>query len=103
MNALMATLGILGVSASGPLVSATLAGTTVEVIRPLMQGLRDDGLLVPCRAAQLSWETTSAVLECRYATGSMKPADLAKAQNHFARMTPENAKRTLRFWQVRAS
>jgi len=69
----------------------------------LMQSLRDDGLLVPCRAALLSWETTSAVLESRYATGTMRPADLAKAQNHFARMTPENARRTLRFWQVRAS
>jgi len=32
MNALMATLGILGVSASGPLVSATLAGTTVGAL-----------------------------------------------------------------------
>jgi uncharacterized protein (DUF2336 family) len=82
---------------------ATLSGATVEVIRPLMQSLRDDGLLVPCRAAQLSWETTSAVLESRFATGAMRPADLAKAQNHFARMTPENARRTLRFWQVRAS
>ena len=38
---------------------AALSGSTVEVIRPLMQSLRDDGLLVPCKAAQLSWETTS--------------------------------------------
>ncbi|GMP05951.1 MULTISPECIES: DUF2336 domain-containing protein [Bradyrhizobium] len=82
---------------------AALSGSTVEVIRPLMQSLRDDGLLVPCKAAQLSWETTTAVLESRFATGAMKPADLASAQGHYARMTPENAKRTLRFWQVRAS
>jgi uncharacterized protein (DUF2336 family) len=81
---------------------AALSDSTIEVIRPLMQSLRDDGLLVPCRAALLSWETTSAVLESRYATGTMKPADLAKAKGHFARMTPENARRTLRFWQVRA-
>ncbi|WP_298244294.1 DUF2336 domain-containing protein [uncultured Bradyrhizobium sp.] len=82
---------------------AALSGSTVEVIRPLMQSLREDGLLVPCKAAQLSWETTAAVLECRFATGAMKLADLARAQGHYARMTPENAKRTLRFWQVRAS
>ena len=81
---------------------AALSGSTVEVIRPLMQSLRDDGLLVPCKAAQLSWETTRAVLECRFATGAMKPADIARAQGHYARMTAENAKRTLRFWQVRA-
>lgn len=82
---------------------AALSGSTVEVIRPLMQSLRDDGLLVPCKAAQLSWETTAAVLESRFATGAMKPADLARAQGHFARTTMENARRTLRFWQVRAS
>jgi uncharacterized protein (DUF2336 family) len=81
---------------------AALSGSTVEVIRPLMQSLRDDGLLVPCRAAQLSWETTTAVLESRFATGAMKPADLARANGHFARMTAENAQRTLKFWQVRA-
>ncbi len=81
---------------------AALSGSTVEVIRPLMQSLREDGLLVPCKAAQLGWETTMAVLECRFATGAMKPADIARAQGHYARMTAENAKRTLRFWQVRA-
>jgi uncharacterized protein (DUF2336 family) len=82
---------------------AALSGSTVEVIRPLMQSLREDGLLVPCKAAQLSWETTVAVLESRFATGAMKPADLARAQRHYAKMTAENARRTLRFWQVRAS
>jgi uncharacterized protein (DUF2336 family) len=82
---------------------ALLSDTTIEVIRPLMQSLRDDGLLVPCKAAQLAWETAAAVLESRYATGSMRPADLAKAETQYARMTPEDAKRTLRFWQIRAS
>lgn len=80
---------------------AMLSQSSLEVIRPLMQSLRDDGLLVPCKAAGLGWETTSAVLECRYASGKMRPEDLAKARNNFARMTPENARRTLRFWQVR--
>ena len=83
--------------------AVALSGSTVEVIRPLMQSLREDGLLVPCKAAGLSWETTAAVLESRFATGAMKPADIARAQGHYARMTPENARRTLRFWQVRAS
>lgn len=82
---------------------ALLSDSAVEVIRPLMQSLRDDGLLVACRAAQLSWETTSAVLESRYAIGSMKPADLAKAKSQFAKMTTANAQRILRFWQVRSN
>ena len=42
-----------------------------------MQSLRDDGLLVACKAAELMWETTAAVLECRYSTGSLGAAELA--------------------------
>jgi uncharacterized protein (DUF2336 family) len=82
---------------------AALSKSTIEVIRPLMQSLRHDGILVPCRVADLGWETVSAVLESRYSTGSMGPAELAKAKFQFARITTENAHRLLRFWQVRSS
>jgi uncharacterized protein (DUF2336 family) len=81
---------------------AALSKSTVEVIRPLMQSLRDDGVLVPCKAAGLSWETASAVLESRFAGGSLGPHELAKARDQFAKLTPENARRLLRFWQVRS-
>jgi uncharacterized protein (DUF2336 family) len=82
---------------------AVLAQSTIDVVRPLMQNLRDDGLLVACKAAKLSWETTSAVLECRYSTGSPGAAELARTRHHFNGMTTENARRMLSFWQVRAS
>lgn len=81
---------------------AELSKSTIEVIRPLMQSLRDDGVLVPCKAAGLSWETASAVLESRFASGSIGPNELAKAAGQFAKLTPENARRLLRFWQVRS-
>jgi uncharacterized protein (DUF2336 family) len=82
---------------------AELSRSTIEVIRPLMQSLRDDGVVIPCRAAELSWETVHAVLDSRFATGKMGPHELAKAQGQFAKLTPENARRLLRFWQVRSS
>jgi Uncharacterised protein conserved in bacteria (DUF2336) len=82
---------------------AELAQSTIEVIRPLMQSLRDDGLLVACRAAKLSWETTTAVLECRYSTGSLGAAELSRAKSHFAGITAANAQRMLTFWQVRSA
>jgi uncharacterized protein (DUF2336 family) len=82
---------------------AALSQSTIDVIRPLMQSLRDDGLLVACKAAKLSWETTAAVLECRYSTGSLGAAQLANARHHFAGITAENARRMLTFWQVRAT
>ena len=82
---------------------AELSHSTMEVIRPLMQSLRDDGLLVACRAAKLGWETTAAILQCRYSTGSLGAAELARAKSHFAGITAENARRMLTFWQVRAT
>ena len=82
---------------------AELSQSSIEVVRPLMQSLRDDGVLVPCKAAELTWGTVSAVLESRFATGFMKPHELARAQRQFAAMTVENARRLLRFWQVRSS
>jgi uncharacterized protein (DUF2336 family) len=82
---------------------AELAQSTIEVIRPLMQSLRDDGLLVACKAAGLKWETTAAVLECRYSSGALGAVELAKAKSHFAATTAENARRMLSFWRVRST
>jgi uncharacterized protein (DUF2336 family) len=82
---------------------ARLSHVGIEVIRPLMQSLRDDGVLVPCKAAKIGWDTVSAILQCRFATGSMSPLELAKAQEQFAGMNAEKARRLLRFWQVRIS
>src|ERR1700704_1015220 len=82
---------------------AELSRSTIEIVRPLMQSLRDDGVLIPCKAAELSWETVSAVLESRFATGSMGPHELAKAKSQFATMATADARRLLRFWQVRSS
>lgn len=82
---------------------AQLSQSSIEVVRPLMQSLRGDGVLVLCKAAQLGWETVHAVLESRFATGSLTTLELAEAQRQFAAMTVENARRLLRFWQVRSS
>jgi uncharacterized protein (DUF2336 family) len=82
---------------------AELSQSTIEVVRPLMQSLRDDGVLVPCRVAGLGWETVHAVLESRFATGSMGPRELATAKGQFARLTTENARRLLKFWQIRSA
>ena len=82
---------------------ALLSKSSIEVIRPLMQSLRDDGVLIPCKVAGLNWEITSAILECRYSTGSMGPHELARAKGQFAKVNLENAQRMLKFWQVRAT
>ncbi|CAN7606036.1 DUF2336 domain-containing protein [Bradyrhizobium sp. LjRoot220] len=82
---------------------AELSRSGIDVIRPLMQSLRDDGLLIPCRVAGLSWDTVSAVLDSRFASGSMGPHELATAKSQYAKLTLDNAQRMLRFWQVKAT
>ena len=82
---------------------AMLSKSTLEVVRPLMQSLRDDGVLIPCKAAGLEWETVSAVLNSRFTSGSMAAHELAKAKDQFAKLTMDDASRLLRFWQVRSS
>ncbi|MBR1227028.1 MULTISPECIES: DUF2336 domain-containing protein [unclassified Bradyrhizobium] len=82
---------------------AELSRSGIDVIRPLMQSLRDDGLLIPCRVAGLSWETVAAVLDSRFASGNMGPHELAQAKSQYAKLTLDNAQRMLRFWQVKAT
>ncbi len=82
---------------------AELSRSSIEVIRPVMQSLRDDGVLIPCRVAGLNWETVAAVLDSRFASGTMGRHELAKAREQYAKLTLENARRLLKFWQVRAA
>jgi len=81
---------------------AELSRSGIDVIRPLMQSLRDDGLLIPCRVAGLSWDTVAAVLDSRFTSGSMGPHELGQAKSQYAKLTLDNAQRMLRFWQVKA-
>jgi uncharacterized protein (DUF2336 family) len=82
---------------------AELSESGIEIIRPLMQSLRDDGILIPCRVAGLSWDTVSAVLDSRLTSGTTGPHELAMAKAHYAKLTLDNAQRMLRFWQVRTT
>jgi uncharacterized protein (DUF2336 family) len=80
---------------------AVLSQSTIEVVRPLMQSLRDDGVLIPCKAAGLSWETVHAVLESRFVSGAIGSHELVESKDQFSRLTADNARRLLRLWQVR--
>jgi uncharacterized protein (DUF2336 family) len=81
---------------------AELSRSGVEIVRPLMQSLRSDGILVPCRVAGLGWETVNAVLDCRFSTGVTADDERAKLKQQYAELTAENAHRLLKLWMVRA-
>src|SRR5579871_1004254 len=82
---------------------AELAQTNMEIVRPLMQSVRSEGILVPCKVAGLSWETINAVLDCRFSSGLTAPDELAKLKGHFVDLTLEEARRLLKLWTVRTA
>lgn len=83
-------------------VLAELSQSSVEIVRPLMQSLRSDGILVPCKVAGLGWEAVSAVLDCRFSTGVTADDERVKLKRQFVELTTENAHRLIKLWMVRA-
>jgi uncharacterized protein (DUF2336 family) len=79
---------------------ATLAAMTsspVALIEPLMRVHRHDGLITACRAADLSWETTKAVVLSRLISAS--DVDLADLHRKYEEMSFSSAKRALLIWR----
>jgi uncharacterized protein (DUF2336 family) len=81
---------------------AALAQIDIEIVRSLMQTLNSDGILVPCKVAELQWETVGAILDCRFSTGVTVESELTKLRTQYAELTTENALRLLKLWGVRA-
>ncbi|CCD88624.1 conserved hypothetical protein [Bradyrhizobium sp. ORS 285] len=81
---------------------AELAKCSIELVRPLMQSLRSDGILVPCKVAGLSWSTVAAILDSRFVSGATKPEELIKLKTKYLELTLDEAGRLLKLWNVRA-
>ena len=83
-------------------VLAELSNSSVEVVRPLMQSLSSDGILVPCKAAGLQWATVTAVLDSRFMLGTTKPNELGKLRAKYSTLSADEAHRLLKLWAVRS-
>jgi uncharacterized protein (DUF2336 family) len=80
-----------------------LSGAHIDIIKPLMRAPRPDGLLFPCKSADLKWETVKAIVLNRITHHSMSDHDLAQCKSNFIALSKATAQRTLRFWAVRNS
>src|SRR5215212_10455758 len=78
-----------------------LSSAPLEIIKPLMTSPMDDGLLIPCKVADCSWETVSAILSTKLPPGAAPKAGYEKLKVEFGKLSKANAQRLLRFWQVR--
>jgi uncharacterized protein (DUF2336 family) len=82
---------------------ALLSSAPLDVIDSLMGSPRNDGLLVPCRAAALSWPTVDSILRNRLAPHALTPHDREKLNEDYKRLSRETARQVLGFWQARAA
>jgi uncharacterized protein (DUF2336 family) len=80
---------------------ARLCGASLKMVAGLMMGLRNDALLVPCKAADLNWATTEAILRNRHSNHKIPDQVIALAHGDYDRLSVATARRTLRFMQVR--
>ena len=83
--------------------TATLAlfcGAKSELIERLLKTIRPDGLIIACKAGNLSWPTVAHILEIRFSHHKMTDPELRDARDAFIELSPSSAQRTMRFMQV---
>jgi uncharacterized protein (DUF2336 family) len=78
-----------------------LCGAPLKLVENLLQSAHREALLIPCKAAALEWPTVRMILTCRSIGRAMSDQELDMARTDFYKLSQNNAKRVLRFWQVR--
>ena len=79
---------------------ALLNDMTLDMMGRLMEGIRSDLILIPCRAAKLNWPTVESILRNRPVPYPIDELTLEVAQRDYRKLSLETAQRTVRFWQL---
>lgn len=79
---------------------AVLNDMPLDMVGRLMEGTRNDLILIPCRSAKLNWPTVESILRNRPKEYPIDDATLEIAQRDFRKLSMETAQRTVRFWQL---
>jgi len=81
---------------------AQLASSKLEVVKDILNGDRNDAVLIPCKAANLRWDTVEQILRNRQPLKPVSEQIIELARNDYRRLSAETAQKTLRFLQVKA-
>jgi len=79
---------------------AILGEVPTAMMAQLLEGPRSDLILIPCKAAGLSWMTVESILCNRPAQQKIGEETLRVAAKDYGKLSLETAQRTLRFWQI---
>ena len=77
---------------------ATLCTAPVDIIKQMLDDGRNEPLLVPCKAAGLSWPTLRALLQDDLLGRAASEDELNKLKSDYTRLSPSTARRLLEFW-----
>ena len=75
-----------------------LCAAPVDIIKQMLDDGRNEPLLVPCKAAGLSWPTLRALLQDDLLGRAASEDELNKLKSDYTRLSPLTAKRLLEFW-----
>jgi hypothetical protein len=82
---------------------ALLSSTPIELIEPVMNNPRPDGLIVACKACRLSWSTTAMIIRNRKNCPPASREELEQGRSIFNELSLAAAQRTMRFWSARGA
>jgi hypothetical protein len=71
-----------------------------EMMMRLLEGVRSDLILIPCKSAGLEWSTVATILRVRPSKQKIAEETLKVAEKDYAKLSLATAQRTIRFWQV---
>jgi uncharacterized protein (DUF2336 family) len=81
---------------------AMLCSASVNLIAALVRSPRIEGLLLACKVGGIKWPTVNAILHARVAQHRLSETELLEAKSDYLKLSVETARRTLRFWTIRA-
>ena len=79
---------------------ALFCGVKTDLIEHLLKNVSSDGIIIACKAAKLTWPTTSLLLTSRFAHHSVSEQELSKAKESFLELSQAAAQRSMRFMQA---
>jgi hypothetical protein len=77
---------------------ATLCSAPIDMIKQMLKDGRNEPLLVPCKAAGISWPTLRALLQDDLLGRVAKEDELNKLKSDYIKLSPATTKKLLEFW-----
>lgn len=82
---------------------ALICAAPIATVDKLMRDPKRDGVILLSRAAELKWQTAVQIMKTRFAHSSISDHDVVRDRSSFLTLSPNTAKRALRFMQTQAS